>query len=141
MFMMGWHVAITLLVVVPSWVPTIVCTSLYGGKSVLRCHDVCFPFESVGLRKSTRVFAGTSPAMSIIWFASWISCPTGWFPSSRGTFSTSIAPVTVVNPLGGLLNVWPGVLGWIFDDCVPLVPFQGCQDGFPSNCARAASEF
>ena len=116
--MMGWDVAITLLVVVPSWAPTIVCAlqqPLFGSKSVFRCLDVCLPFEigipfscgptmiwSVGLRKSTCVFAGTSPAMNIIGFASLISCTTGWCPSSRGTFLTSIVPVTVVNPLGGL---------------------------------------
>ena len=142
-FIMGWDVAITLLVVVPSWAPTIVCAlqqPLFGSKSVLRCLDVCLSLEigipfscgptmiwSVGLRKSTCVFAGTSPAMNIIGFASLISCTTGWCPSSRGTFLTSIVPVTVVNPLGGLLNVWPCalpamVLGGISADPVPRRP-------------------
>ena len=143
--MMGWDVTITLLVVVPSWAPTIVCAlqqPLFGSMSVLRCLDVCLPFEigipffcgptmiwSVGLRKSTCVFAGTSPAMNIIGFASLISCTTGWCPSSRGTFPTSIVPVTVVIPLGGLLNAWPCalpamVLGGTSADPVPLETFS-----------------
>ena len=45
---MGWDVAITLLVVVSSLAPTIVCAlqqPLFGGKSVFRCFDVCFTFE------------------------------------------------------------------------------------------------
>ena len=51
----------------------------------------------------------------------------GWCPSSRGTFLTSIVPVTVVNPLGGLLNAWPCalpamVLGGISADPVPRRP-------------------
>ena len=44
--------------------------------------------------------------MGTIGFASWIFCTTGWFPFSRGTGPNSITPVTVVNPLGGLLDVW-----------------------------------
>ena len=81
--------------------------------------------------------------MSIIGFASLISCTTGWCPSSRGTFTTSLVPVTVVNPLGGLLNAWSCALpamvpGGTSADPFPgdLFPFQGCQDGFPSNCAQ-----
>ena len=53
---------------------------------------------------------GRPQPLSTIGFASLISCTAGWLPFSHGTFPTTIVPISVCNPLGGLLNAWPCAL-------------------------------
>ena len=98
-------------------------------QSVFRCLDVVLlrtHNDLVGWAQEVDMcLCGDIPAMNIIGFAL-ISC-------------------TTVNPLGGLLSVWPCALPAMFGGVPPIpfpgdpFPFQGCQA--PLNCAHCQRMF